>query len=63
MAKPIFPFLDKSDLSDKMQAAFERSLERRGEAKLISAMGHAPDLFEWCPKSDSFTFDWTKVET
>ena len=27
MDKPIFPFLDKSDLSDKMQAAFERSLE------------------------------------
>ena len=47
MDRTIFPFLDKSDLSDKMQAAFERSLERRGEAKLISAMGHAPDLFEW----------------
>ena len=27
MDRPIFPFLDKSDLSDKMQAAFERSLE------------------------------------
>jgi alkylhydroperoxidase family enzyme len=47
MDRTIFPFLDKSDLSDKMQAAFERSLNRRGEARLISAMGHAPDLFEW----------------
>ena len=47
MDNPIFPFLDKSDLNESMQAAFDRSLDRRGEAKLISAMGHAPDLFDW----------------
>lgn len=47
MDKTIFPFLDKSELSKSMQVAFERSLERRGEARLISAMGHAPDIFDW----------------
>ena len=42
-----FPMKDKSELSEPMQVAYERSLKRRGEAKLISAMGHSPDLFDW----------------
>ncbi|MFQ3255822.1 MAG: AhpD family alkylhydroperoxidase [Porticoccaceae bacterium] len=42
-----FPLKDKSDLTEPMQKAFDRSVSRRGEAKLISAMGHAPDLFDW----------------
>lgn len=47
MDKPIFPFLDKSELNETMQMAFDKSLARRGEARLISAMGHAPVLFDW----------------
>jgi alkylhydroperoxidase family enzyme len=43
----IFPVKDKLELSQCMQLAFERSLSRRGEAKLISAMGHSPALFDW----------------
>lgn len=47
MSQFSFPLKDKLELSEAMQIAFERSLKRRGEAKLISAMGHSPDLFDW----------------
>lgn len=47
MTSPIFPLKDKSELTEEMQQSFERSLSRRGEAKLIGAMGYAPELFNW----------------
>ena len=47
MIDSIFPVKDKYELSESMQRAFDKSLSRRGEAKLISAMGHSPALFDW----------------
>lgn len=44
---PVFPFKDRSELPKKMQAVYDKSLSRRGEAKLIAAMAHAPKLFDW----------------
>ena len=44
---PVFPFKDRSELTKKMQAVYDKSLSRRGEARLIAAMAHAPQLFDW----------------
>ncbi len=44
---PVFPFKDRSELTEQMQLVYDKSLLRRGEAKLISAMAHAPELFDW----------------
>jgi alkylhydroperoxidase family enzyme len=47
MVTPTFPLLERDKLSSIMQAAFDRSLQRRGEARLVSAMAHNPSLFKW----------------
>ena len=43
----VFPFKDRSELTEQMQLVYDKSVLRRGEAKLISAMAHAPELFDW----------------
>ena len=44
---PVFPFKDRSELTEQMQLVYDKSVLRRGEAKLISAMARAPELFDW----------------
>ncbi|MFK7885411.1 MAG: carboxymuconolactone decarboxylase family protein [Gammaproteobacteria bacterium] len=47
----VFPFLDKSALPATLQQAFERSLERRGEARFVAGVGHTPRAFDWYTQS------------
>ena len=44
---PVFPLLDKPDLPPELHEAWDASLARRGEARFLSGMAHAPHLFEW----------------
>lgn len=47
-----FPGLDRDALNDRMRSAWDKSMDVRGEARFISAAGHAPELFDWY--SDAF---------
>lgn len=42
-----FPSLPRDALSAALQAQWDRSVERRGEAKFIGAAAHAPELLDW----------------
>lgn len=44
---PVFPLLERSQLSPELQELYDRSLERRGEARFIGAIAHNPELLEW----------------
>jgi alkylhydroperoxidase family enzyme len=48
---PVFPFLDRDALPPGLQQAWDRSLERRGEARFVSGAGHSPRAFEWYTQS------------
>jgi len=43
----IFPLIDKADLPESLIPAWERSVERRGEAKIVGGFAHAPELWHW----------------
>lgn len=42
-----FPSRARTSLSPELQAQWDRSVERRGEAKFIGAAAYAPELLEW----------------
>lgn len=44
---PVFPLLDKTDLPDDLQAAWDQSMQRRGEARFISGAAHSPFALDW----------------
>jgi len=47
MTRPVFPRLSKSDIPESLIPAWERSVARRGEAKLVGGFAHAPELWHW----------------
>jgi len=49
-AQTVFPLLTKDLIPSSMRPIWDRSIERRGEAKFIAGMGHAPELFDWYAK-------------
>lgn len=42
-----FPARPRESLSTELQSQWDRSVERRGEAKFIGAAAHAPELLQW----------------
>ena len=42
-----FPGRSRDSLSPELQQQWDRSVQRRGEAKFIAAAAQAPELFEW----------------
>ena len=45
--EPVFPLLDKKDLPPELHDAWDASVARRGEARFVSGIAHAPHLFDW----------------
>jgi len=43
----VFPLIKKSDLPERLIPAWERSMARRGEAKIIGGFAHAPEIWDW----------------
>lgn len=46
-----FPGLSRDVLNEPMQAAWDKSMGVRGEARFVAAAGHAPELFNWYSES------------
>lgn len=42
-----FPSRPRESLSPELQQQWDRSVERRGEAKFVAAAAHAPEIFQW----------------
>jgi len=47
MTDPVFPLIKKADLPESLIPAWERSVARRGEAKIVGGFAHAPELWHW----------------
>lgn len=45
--KTVFPLLSRDELPLHMQDVWDRSEQRRGEAKFIAGIGHSPKVFDW----------------
>lgn len=43
----VFPRVKKQDLPARLIPAWERSVTRRGEAKIVGGFAHAPELWDW----------------
>ena len=43
----VFPLLDKDALPGDLQSAWQRSMQRRGEARFVAAAAQAPELYRW----------------
>ncbi len=43
----MFPLQGRADLPPELHNAWDRSLERRGEAKFVGGVGHNPELLQW----------------
>lgn len=50
-APTVFPFLQKSELPEALRKAWDISVERRGEARFVAGVGHAPRAFQWYTQS------------
>lgn len=44
----VFPRLEREELPERFKPLWDKSVERRGEAKFIAGMAHNPDLLSWC---------------